>query len=180
VPASMSKHPLLLNQLLHFLKPTEWGKVTDLQPGDLPCIHHHLEVADSTLNEVELALDPALSIWVAVAGSENLRVPLIRNRSLLGLVWQRELLIIGHHELLAHHLEGLHKVMSRLKLLDDWWHDSEQLLKSLSALLDHVQSANGVVVELRCLIAKLHLVFIVGLTVDGDLSVLHCQRFFLD
>ena len=61
-------------------------------------------------NEVELALDPALSIRVAVAGSENLRVPLIRHRSLLGLVRQRELLIIGQQELAAHHLEGLHKV----------------------------------------------------------------------
>ena len=52
-------------------------------------------------------------------------------------------------------------------------------MKLLSALLDHVQSANGVVVELRCLPAELHLVFMVSLTVDGELSVLHCQRFFL-
>ena len=43
-----------------------------------------------------------------------------------------------------------------------------------------MQSANGVVVELRCLPAELHLVFMVGLTVDGDLSVLHCQRSFVD
>ncbi len=35
-------------------------------------------------------------------------------------------------------------------------------------------------VVLRCLVAKLHLVFIVGLTVDGNLSVLQCQLFFVD
>jgi hypothetical protein len=43
-----------------------------------------------------------------------------------------------------------------------------------------VQSADSVVVELRCLLAELHLVFILDLTVDGDLSVLHCQLFFVD
>ena len=53
-------------------------------------------------------------------------------------------------------------------------------MKLLSALLDYVQSANSIVVVLGCLVAKLHLVFNMGLTVDGDLSVLHCQLFFVD
>ena len=51
----MSKHPLLLNQLLYFIKPTEGGKIADLHLGDLLCIHHHLEVADSILNDLELS-----------------------------------------------------------------------------------------------------------------------------
>ena len=35
-------------------------------------------------------------------------------------------------------------------------------------------------VELRGLLTQFHLVFTVGLTVDGNLSVLQCQLFFVD
>ncbi len=43
-----------------------------------------------------------------------------------------------------------------------------------------MQGTNGVLVEIRCLPVNLHPVFMVGLTIDGDLSILHCQRFFVD
>ena len=51
----MSKHPLLLNQLLYFIKPTERGKIADLHLGDLLCIPHYLEVSDTTLNDLGLS-----------------------------------------------------------------------------------------------------------------------------
>ncbi len=122
----MSKHPLLLYKLRHLLKVPEWSKITNLHLGDHSCIYHHLEVADSILNEFEISWDPSLPIRVAVSGDEHLRLPLIWLQSVTGLVWQRVLLIVRHHELLAHHLEGAHKVIYQPKLLDDWWHDSER------------------------------------------------------
>ena len=68
----MSKHPLLLHQLLYLLETTKRGKVTDLQLGDLHRLHHHLEVADGGPNEVELCREPALPIRVAVAVCQHL------------------------------------------------------------------------------------------------------------